>query len=455
MLGSKILDVAIGLIFVYIIVSIICTAVREGIETWLKTRAAYLEHGIRVLLQDGTGEKLAKDLYEHPLIDGLFMGKYKPGSTNTTDRPVHGGNLPSYIPSKSFASALLDLAARGPVKEGSVDRYGPPISLDAIRRNVTRTIPGNTKVQRIILHAVDTAEGDLDKAQKAIEDWYDSSMDRVSGWYKRSTQYILLCIGLVVAVGMNIDSVAVVDQLYRSDAQREAVVAAATRAAERYNAANSTTTTTDTTGTTAPAKPVPGAPSGAAPPTTTPATTGTATAGGTTTAAADDKKKKNEAAAQALGGKGTPYDDAKAALADLHLPIGWDKASLYFHCPPKGKFLHDAVYPWLGWILTAIAASLGAPFWFDILNKVMVIRSTVKPHEKSPEESSEDRQKPAGTTVVVNPGGGPPQPPGGGGGGGNGNPTPDPDADGCDVLQSGAFDLADDSQLPTPEGGVA
>ena len=41
MLGSEILDVAIGLVFVYIVVSVICTAVREGIEAWLKTRAAY------------------------------------------------------------------------------------------------------------------------------------------------------------------------------------------------------------------------------------------------------------------------------------------------------------------------------------------------------------------------------------------------------------------------------
>jgi hypothetical protein len=35
---------------------------------------------------------------------------------------------------------------------------------------------------------------------------------------------------------------------------------------------------------------------------------------------------------------------------------------------------------------------LGAPFWFDVLNKFMVIRSTVKPHEKSGEAASEDRQ---------------------------------------------------------------
>jgi hypothetical protein len=38
---------------------------------------------------------------------------------------------------------------------------------------------------------------------------------------------------------------------------------------------------------------------------------------------------------------------------------------------------------------------LGAPFWFDLLNKFMVIRSTVKPHEKSPEEGSEDKQDPS------------------------------------------------------------
>lgn len=41
-----------------------------------------------------------------------------------------------------------------------------------------------------------------------------------------------------------------------------------------------------------------------------------------------------------------------------------------------------------GLALTATAASLGAPFWFDLLNKFIVVRSTVKPHEKSQEEPS-------------------------------------------------------------------
>src|SRR5438045_611116 len=122
MFGSQILDVAIGLVFVYIIVSIICTAVREGIEAWLKTRAAYLEHGIRLLLRDEKGEGLAKDLYSHPLIDGLFIGKYAPRSTSAEDRPLRGAKLPSYIPSKSFATAFLDIAARGPAADAPLDR---------------------------------------------------------------------------------------------------------------------------------------------------------------------------------------------------------------------------------------------------------------------------------------------------------------------------------------------
>jgi hypothetical protein len=56
------------------------------------------------------------------------------------------------------------------------------------------------------------------------------------------------------------------------------------------------------------------------------------------------------------------------------------------------------IAPLFGWLATAMAVSLGAPFWFDVLNKVMVIRSTVKPHEKSGDEGSEDRQPKGGGT---------------------------------------------------------
>jgi hypothetical protein len=375
MFGSEILDVAIGLIFVYLVVSVLCSAIREGIESWLKTRAAYLEHGIRQLLQDMKGTGLAKDLFEHPLIYGLFTNSgYTPGTSQQKPSMMQRGRgLPSYIPSKNFAVALLDIAARGPVR-GNVTTADStaPISLENVRRNVGRI--QSPAIRRVILTALDRAQGDLDKAQKSIQDWYDSGMDRISGWYKRSTHQIILAIGLIVAVTMNIDSIAIVDQLYKSDASRAAAIAAA-------GSAESIQT----------------------------------------------------------------YGQAKTALEDLHLPLGWDKASLSLERPKD--WFKGFIYPWLGWLLTAIAASLGAPFWFDVLNKVMVIRSTVKPREKSPEEGSEDRQPQAAAVTPVQATPSVASPSGGGGVAGS-------DMDAHDAI-SNAIDLTTDEQLPATEGGVA
>src|SRR5436190_22299908 len=52
MFNSPVLEVAIGMIFFYLLLSLICTALNELIEAWLKNRAYDLEHGIRKLLDD-------------------------------------------------------------------------------------------------------------------------------------------------------------------------------------------------------------------------------------------------------------------------------------------------------------------------------------------------------------------------------------------------------------------
>ena len=76
MFGSQVLEVAIALVFVYLLVSMVCSAVREGIESKLKSRAAYLERGIRELLHDPDARGLARSFYEHPLIYGLYANSY-------------------------------------------------------------------------------------------------------------------------------------------------------------------------------------------------------------------------------------------------------------------------------------------------------------------------------------------------------------------------------------------
>ena len=318
MFGSDILDVAIGLIFVFLLVSILCSGIREGIEALLKTRASHLEDGIRELLHDRDATGLARHFFEHPLIFGLYGGTY------SSLRPTgwwpmaltRGRNLPSYIPSRNFALAMMDMAVRGTaVDEASSVPQAGTITFADVRANIARL--DNPPIQRILLTAIDSAQGDLRQAQQNIEAWFDSSMDRVSGRYKRSTSWILFGIGVAMAIGLNINSLAIADYLYREKAAREALVASAQAASANPDF---------------------------------PAQT---------------------------------YQDAQATLASFGLPIGWDERPT--QRPPR-------LPPIIGWMLTALAASMGAPFWFDLLNKVMVIRSTVKPREKSREEASEDRQ---------------------------------------------------------------
>ena len=55
MFGSEILEVAVGLALLFLIVSLICTAAREGLEAIMRTRAMDLERGIRELLDDPDG----------------------------------------------------------------------------------------------------------------------------------------------------------------------------------------------------------------------------------------------------------------------------------------------------------------------------------------------------------------------------------------------------------------
>ena len=78
MFGSAILDTAIGLIFVFLVVSLIVSAANELLAALFKWRANNLFLGIRQLLQDPSVTGLVTRFYEHPLIDGLSSKGKKP-----------------------------------------------------------------------------------------------------------------------------------------------------------------------------------------------------------------------------------------------------------------------------------------------------------------------------------------------------------------------------------------
>lgn len=105
MIALDMLDVAIGTIFVFLLLSLICTAVNEIIESVLKRRASELERGIgEILAKQGAVDyqNIVAAIYNHPLVSSLYKGAdYESAKANN--------DLPSYIPTRNFALALLEI----------------------------------------------------------------------------------------------------------------------------------------------------------------------------------------------------------------------------------------------------------------------------------------------------------------------------------------------------------
>ena len=101
---EAILEVAIGMIFMWLVLSIATMTVQEWIASYLKWRAKDLEAAVQRLLGDKTW---AEQLYKHPLIAGL-------------SKKV--GNKPSYIPANKFALALLDIVQTAGTQESFIQQ---------------------------------------------------------------------------------------------------------------------------------------------------------------------------------------------------------------------------------------------------------------------------------------------------------------------------------------------
>src|SRR5580692_1461878 len=130
MFGSTVLDVALGLAFVFLFLSLICSAANELLELMLKKRARDLERGIIELLgaPDETNKFIAA-IYNHGLINSLYRGQY-------SETPKW--KLPSYIPARNFALALQDVYNLYSAKQGEVGISVIPANVESAFQALTK-----------------------------------------------------------------------------------------------------------------------------------------------------------------------------------------------------------------------------------------------------------------------------------------------------------------------------
>jgi hypothetical protein len=290
-----ILTVVLGVIFVLLMLSLFATSIMELLAAILRLRGRNLKMTLKNLLIDE--KKGSSGVYEAFITNPLYKQlsfKYGRGVSNP----------PSYIDNDSFRTILFDIILGEDGLESQLKT-----KIDALE---------NEEMRRILKQLIRDSDGKIDVFKERIGIWYDSIMDRASGYYKRMTQKILILVGIVMAIVLNADTLALYQSLENNPETLEKLVAAAEAVAEKESV--------------------------------------------------DDLVKTDleyEAALEQL-------KEMKGEVDALRSPLGmgWQNINL----------AQMTVYGWavkiLGWIITAIAVSLGAPFWFDLLRKVVNLRSS-------------------------------------------------------------------------------
>jgi hypothetical protein len=257
---STVFDTVLGLFFVFLLLSLIATWVQEFIAGIADLRAKGLLNGVQNLLNppskanqklDGIAElkkawsagvssdetenlkaklkeNAVKTLYEHPLIKSLAQPR---------------GN-PSYISSREFANTLLDILITAGTEEST-----PKEILKRIEDGIKQISNPSTKdalaaLVKIASESTTAAENKIAAVRDSIAQWFDGSMDRASGWYKRQAQKLAVVIGIGVAIAFNADTVAISNSLWHDTALRESLANAATayiNKGEEDNATNART----------------------------------------------------------------------------------------------------------------------------------------------------------------------------------------------------------------------
>ena len=197
MFGSTILDVAIGLIFIYFMLSLIASHANDLIGQWMGLRSKNLEAGMRKMLHD---DSLAESVWNHPLIAGTGFKK------------------PEYIPPGSFVVALMDAIV--PPSEGG----DAPVA-SVIRGQLAKMPESHVKNQ--LTHIVNTSNNNLVQTRAGIESWFNASMERVSTEYKKQMQLLTLLVALAISVVLGADTVSLANGLWREPVMRAALAGSA------------------------------------------------------------------------------------------------------------------------------------------------------------------------------------------------------------------------------------
>lgn len=258
MTGNVALDVVIGLVFIYLLYSLYATILMEILSSFFGLRARNLSYAVKRMLMDerrydrhriefvSRGKPLIIEFktgwLERPLFwlseligtftqpvgvainlkNGRLSEKFFAHPSIRSLRSGTLNNMPSYIPAETFSKVLID-AIRVDDPDLNV------ITSVLVGLEDDTLLPADSATKQLIKSFLRDANDDLVKFQLLLERWYNDTMERSVGWFKRTTQIVLAVIGLTLAISFNVDSIAIIKKLSIDKDAREKMVTLASQ----------------------------------------------------------------------------------------------------------------------------------------------------------------------------------------------------------------------------------
>lgn len=224
---DAILEVSIGLVVTWLILSIATSQVEEYMVERLHWRSRFLEKQMLEMFQ---GRDILERFYQHPLIRslqtrGMFGREQKPDNipndifaSAAVDVFLNAGNSGDEIP----AGAMNMAAMKQRLKESM--NY-----LEANNHSLAETIKHIVpKMDEVFTNAEDETaklEKNLAKFRGNTEVWFQTTMSGASASYRKTAHTLAWLIGVMIALAFNVDSINITNRLWRDPTIRQAIVA--------------------------------------------------------------------------------------------------------------------------------------------------------------------------------------------------------------------------------------
>ncbi|WP_157637989.1 hypothetical protein [Flexithrix dorotheae] len=319
MLLSPILDTGISFIFFYFTLSTLASTLNEWWLQYRQTRGKLLRWSIEEIMNDHLNKNFADILYNHPLVDLL---KKKQTS------------YPPYIPNEVFTKVLIDIIGDEYEKnEGKFEQKGNGDIVyekgELLEDKLLRFKAGLETLQysdfKKWLETFCKDARTQEELEENISTWFSYYMEQVRGWFKIRIQKGLFLLGLIISIFLNVNSIHIAKSFWQNHQLRGEVTSIATNWYEENKISS----------------------------------------------------MPEESDMQ------TVYQDLKSLQ---ELPIGWKLNELFNNKnelekspkPIKQNLFIQGLISIIGWLMSALFISFGAPLWFEILGKVMSVKSSAQ-----------------------------------------------------------------------------